>query len=67
MTGYPLTNYNHIDDFVNDAETGDLKNNLNNGVLTGGPVVLHGTFNISASAVLLDTYFDSTGWGKVNN
>lgn len=64
MTGFPLTNYAHIEEFVADPEERVVVSNR--GMLYNGPTVLHANFDIPAGQTLYDTYLDTTGWGKVS-
>lgn len=62
MTGYPLTNYSHMEQFIADPET--TTDVSSKGVLLNGPTVWHATFTIPIGQSLYDTYLDPTGWGK---
>lgn len=63
MTGYPLTNSDHISDFVQ-SNTHETVHISTNGMLSNGPVIFHAEFEITNSEVY-DTYLDVSGWGKV--
>ncbi|KAJ6646250.1 Beta-galactosidase [Pseudolycoriella hygida] len=62
MTGFPLTNYAHIGDFLKDKNTENVRISPN-GMLTGGPVIFHAEFQVTADEIY-DTYLDVSGWGK---
>lgn len=63
MTGFPLTNANHISDFLKDS-TPETVHITSNGLLLNGPVVFHAEFDIVTDEIH-DTYLDVSGWGKV--
>lgn len=66
MTGYPLDNYNKVEDLVamlkrkygSHQRTASFKS-----YLRSGPTVFHGEFSLNASEIA-DTYVDPTMWGK---
>lgn len=53
VTGYPL-------DFNSIEQTLDNENDLKR-----GPVVFEASFNVPTVGNTLETYLDTTGWGKV--
>lgn len=63
MTGYPLTKFSDIENFMSNAneEIAISKN----GILLEGPAVFSTNFDIDIDPIL-DTYLDLTGWGKVS-
>lgn len=62
ITGFPLENYEHIEEMLLNAETIELNER---GLLLEGPAVMHACFDIPTDQDILDTYLDPTGWGKV--
>lgn len=66
MTGYPLDNYNKVEDLVamlkrkygSHQRTASFKS-----YLRSGPTVFHGEFSLNTSEIA-DTYVDPTMWGK---
>lgn len=62
MTGYPLTKFNDIEDFIINAN--EVVSISKNGILLEGPTVFSANFDIDIDPIL-DTYLDVTGWGKV--
>lgn len=64
MTGFPLTNYAHIGDFLKDSNVESVHISTN-GMLTEGPVIFHAEFQVTADEIF-DTYLDVSGWGKVS-
>lgn len=62
MTGYPLTKFSDIVDFILNAN--EKVSISKNGILLEGPAVFSTNFNIDADPIL-DTYLDPSGWGKV--
>ncbi len=62
MHGYPLTNPDHISDFLQDT-TPESAHVSSNGMLSNGPILFHAEFDITASDIY-DTYLDVSGWGK---
>lgn len=64
MTGFPLTNFDHVKDLLEDSnENPDSIIIPESGNLIEGPVLFVGEFNVDGD--ILDTYCDLTGWGKV--
>lgn len=63
MTGYPLTNSDHISDFLQD-NTPETVHISTNGMLSNGPIIFHAEFDITSEEIH-DTYLDVSGWGKV--
>lgn len=63
MTGYPLTNSDHISDFLQ-SNTHETTHISTNGMLSNGPVIFHAEFEITNDEIY-DTYLDVSGWGKV--
>lgn len=63
MTGFPLTNYDHIDSFIKDANVESVHISTN-GMLTEGPIIFNAEFQVTADEIF-DTYLDVSGWGKV--
>lgn len=62
ITGFPLDNYEHIEEMLSNAEAIQLNER---GLLLEGPAVMHSSFDIPDDQEILDTYLDPTGWGKV--
>lgn len=62
MTGYPLTNYDHISDFLKNS-TSEAVRIKTNGMLSNGPGIFHAEFEITNDTIY-DTYLDVSGWGK---
>lgn len=62
MTGFPLTNYDLIRNFIR-SNTDDVSMSKS-GMLREGPVIFHGKFELKATKIY-DTYLDVSGWGKV--
>lgn len=66
MTGYPLDDYNKIEDLVesmkrkygSNPRIGSLKS-----YIRSGPTLFHGEFMLTADQIA-DTYFDPSAWGK---
>lgn len=63
ITGYPLTNYQHIREFILKTDSRGVSVSKT-GQLVKGPVVFHAEFVIM-NITIYDTYLDPTGWGKV--
>lgn len=63
MTGFPLTNYDHIDSFIKDTNVESVYISTN-GMLTEGPIIFHAEFQVTTDEIF-DTYLDVSGWGKV--
>lgn len=63
MTGLPLTNYDHIANFLKNSSSETVYISPN-GMLSKGPVIFHAEFDITNDE-LYDTYLDTSGWGKV--
>lgn len=63
MTGFPLTNYAHIDNFLKDSNVESVRISTN-GMLSDGPIIFHAQFQVTADEIY-DTYLDVSGWGKV--
>lgn len=63
MTGYPLTNYDHISDLLKDP-TRDTVHISKNGMFSEGPIIFHAEFDITNDEIY-DTYLDMSGWAKV--
>lgn len=63
MTGFPLTNSDHLSDFLRDTDSEPVQLSPN-GMLSNGPVVFHSDFDITSDDIY-DTYLDVSGWGKV--
>lgn len=59
ITGFSFDNYAKLEEFVSKNESYKVPEN---GILTEGPVVFHQNFNVPA--LIGDTYWDATGWGK---
>lgn len=65
VTGYPLTNYGHLKEFIASTDALDTSVVSKSGRLLNGPVVFHAEFRISDDQIY-DTYLNpSGGWGKV--
>jgi len=62
MTGFPLTNYSHIESFLRDSNVESVFISKN-GMLTEGPIVFHAEFEVITDEIY-DTYLDVSGWGK---
>lgn len=60
ITGFPLNNQNQMNSFVA-ATKGNLITLETSGILNEGPAFLYGEF---VTTTALDTYLDTTGWGK---
>lgn len=65
MTGYPLTNYDHIQNFLGDSNVESVHISKN-GMFTEGPIIFHAEFEVTTEEIY-DTYLDVSGWGKVRD
>lgn len=65
MTGFPLTNYAHIDSFIKDTTVEDVRISTN-GMFTEGPIIFQAEFQVTVDEIY-DTYLDVSGWGKVRD
>lgn len=65
MTGFPLTNYSRIEEYLKDPMIPESVHISKNGMLTQGPVIFRAAFDITDDEIY-DTYLDVSGWGKVN-
>lgn len=63
MTGFPLTTYEHIDNFIKDTAVESVRISTN-GMFTEGPIIFHAEFQVTTEEIY-DTYLDVSGWGKV--
>lgn len=63
ITGLPLEDVNAIEKLVTESNENGLID-LRSDLLTGGPTIFHGKFDIDA-AEIYDTYVNTAGWGKV--
>lgn len=61
ITGYPFDDYAKIESFI---ETGFKEQTLKNGWLRDGPALFSGELNIPEEAVIANTWWDASGWGK---
>lgn len=69
VTGFPLTNYDKIDEFVKNSSKLSFSSNQSSNspiLLRNGPIMLRGKFSIPQSANIADTYLDPSEWGKVS-
>ncbi|XP_037024449.1 beta-galactosidase-1-like protein [Bradysia coprophila] len=62
MTGFPLSNYTHIDSFIKDANVENVRISTN-GMFAEGPILFHAKFQVTTDEIY-DTFLDVTGWGK---
>lgn len=68
ITGFPLENIDRLSEFFeqnNNFDSDDLRDVQTVDILRTGPIVYHGTFDIEQSPIV-DTYVDTSDWGKVN-
>ncbi len=65
MTGFPLTNYAHIDNFIKDTNVENVHISTN-GMFNEGPIIFHAEFQVTVDEIY-DTYLDVSGWGKVRD
>lgn len=71
ITGFPLDNYDKLQNMLHQT-TSPQDNSLtkekhsNKIYLRTGPTIFEGSFEITSDKIY-DTYFDSTGWGKVSS
>ena len=63
MTGFPLENYDYINDLVSAKKKPSNRQLSSNIFLRSGPTLFHAQFELTENLVA-DTYLDPTGWGK---
>lgn len=64
ITGFPLEDYSDVENVIISQSTKQDTGNLPySSYVRNGPTIFHGQFEIS-DLTILDTYMDTTGWGK---
>lgn len=71
ITGFPLSDAQQIEDLIHESDRSNNHTNhrtkFDSDILTDGPVIYHGVFNIDEDNQIYDTYLNPFGWGKVKN